>query len=85
MARISARYADILFKVFLTLVMSALMSVVITFLNLGLTPDFWEKWAIAFAAGFVASFPAILIAVPIAKRLVARLTGQNQLAKPENM
>ena len=74
MKRFNAKYSDALFKVFLTLIMSLLMSTVITVLNIGIVPNFLEKWVVAFLGGFVVSFPAILIAVPIARRLVKRIT-----------
>ena len=80
--KISAKYADVLFKVFLTLIMSTIMAFVITFLNIGFSEQFFEKVAVAFVGGFITSFPVILIAVPIAKRLVGKLTivkeGQSQ-------
>ncbi len=75
MHKINANYADLLFKVFLTLIMSLLMSVTITFVNIGLHQDFLIKWAIAFLAGFAISFPATLIAVPVARRAVKRITN----------
>lgn len=52
------------------------MSVVITFVNIGLSPDFLIKWAIAFLAGLVISFPAILIAVPVARKAVRKITAE---------
>ena len=73
-SKIAASYSDVLFKILLTLIMSLIMSVVITFLNVGLVPNFLEKWVVAFAGGFVVSFPAILIAVPAARRLVKAIT-----------
>ena len=76
-SKIAASYSDVLFKIFLTLIMSLIMSVVITFLNIGLVSNFFEKWAIAFAGGFVVSFPAVLIAVPVARRLVKKIIVEN--------
>lgn len=72
--KINAKYSDILFKVFLALIMSFLMAIAITFLNIGLAPNFLEKFAVAFIGGFIVSFPATLLAVPIAKRLVGKIT-----------
>lgn len=72
--KISAKYSDVLFKVFLTLIMSTIMAFVITLLNIGYTEQFFEKVTIAFVGGFITSFPAILIAVPLAKRFVKKLT-----------
>lgn len=75
MKKINPKYADVLFKLFLSLVMTTIMSVVITLTNIGFKPDFFYKWPMAYAVGFVISFPSILIAVPVAKRIVKRLTG----------
>ncbi len=74
MKKLNAKHSDILFKVFLTLIMSLIMSTVITVLNIGIAPNFLEKWVVAFVGGTLISFPAILIAVPAARRLVKRLS-----------
>ena len=70
--KIPAKYGDILFKLILTAIMSLIMSITITFLNIGFSEHFFEKWIVAFAGGFIVSFPAVLIAVPIAKKLVGK-------------
>ena len=80
--KIPAKYGDILFKLLLTAIMGLIMSIAITFLNIGISEDFFEKWIIAFAGGFVISFPVVLIAVPIAKRIVAKAIVQSK-GKPK--
>lgn len=57
------------------------MSLIITFVNLGFAPNFFQKWVVAFASGFVVSLAAVLIAVPLARRLVKKVTVAEETQK----
>lgn len=63
-----------LFAVLVSLGMTFFMSLVLTLANLGLTSEFPEKWAAAFAVGFAVSLPISLFIIPIVKRIVDKLT-----------
>ena len=49
-------------------IMAFLMTAVITFINLGLPPDFLRRWMIAYAVAWPFATVAAFIAVPIADR-----------------
>lgn len=55
-------------------IMSFVMSLALSILNLGLPPNFLEIWARAYAIAFVIAFPAAFAATRIAEKVVARLT-----------
>ena len=52
-------------------VMAFLMTALITFVNLGLPPDYLWRWMIAFAIAWPFATIAAFIAIPIAKRATA--------------
>lgn len=76
MIQFDRRHAPTLLAFFTSLFMSCLMSMVITFVNIGLQPDFLARWLHAFALAFSIAFPAILMVLPFAKRLVEHLVSE---------
>lgn len=51
--------------------MAFFMTAVITFINLGLPPDFLRRWLIAFAVAWPFATMAAFVAVPVADRATA--------------
>ena len=76
MHKFDQRHAPVLLAFFTSLFMSCLMSMVITFINIGARPDFIERWLKAFGLAFSIAFPAILLVLPVAGKLVARLVDK---------
>ena len=74
MIRLPHRYAAKLLAFFTSLIMSFIMSIVITFLNLGWVDDFLARWMHAWLSSFLIAFPTILLVLPIARNLVNLLT-----------
>ena len=52
-------------------IMAFLMTAVITFINLGMRPDFVRRWMIAYAVAWPFATAAAFVAVPIADRVTA--------------
>jgi len=73
MRKFDQRHAPVLLAFFTSLFMSCLMSMVITFVNIGPDPDFLAHWLKAFALAFSVAFPAITMVLPVARKLVERL------------
>lgn len=73
MRKLPSRYAPTLLAFFTSLFMSCLMSMLITFVNIGARPDFITRWMHAFALAFAVAFPLITLVLPVARKLVARL------------
>jgi len=74
MIRLPHHYAPKLLAFFTSLIMSFIMSMVITFLNLGRVENFIERWMHAWGSAFLIAFPTILLVLPIARGIVIRLT-----------
>ena len=73
--KISRKYANITF-IFLTAVfMSFLMSLIVTFINLGLIDGFVLMWLKAWGFSFVISYPVASIVLPVARKMVYRAVG----------
>jgi len=73
--RIPARYAQITFAFFMSMLMAFIMSAVLTLVNLGPVADFPVRWMRAFAIAWACAFPTVLLVSPIARRLVAMVVG----------
>jgi hypothetical protein len=73
--------AKIIQPVIMAGIMAFLMTAVITFINLGLPPDFLRRWAVAFVIAWPLATIAAMIAIPVAqrltKRIVAAIEGQS--------
>ena len=56
-------------------IMAFLMTAVITFINLGMPPDFVRRWMIAFAIAWPFATVAAFIAVPASRRATLFIVG----------
>ena len=56
-------------------IMAFLMTAVITFINLGMPPDFLRRWMIAFSVAWPFATMAAFIAIPVSKRATACIVG----------
>lgn len=52
-----------------------LMTLVITFVNVGVTQTFLLSWAKAFAIAYIIGVPVIYFLAPVARKLTASLVG----------
>lgn len=59
------------------LIMTTCMSFLITVINVGFPPNFFNIWLKAFLIGFPIGFPIALIATPIIKKIVDKLTAND--------
>jgi hypothetical protein len=57
--------------------MSFLMSLVITFINVGLVDNFIVLWLQAFWRAFIVAFPAVMTVVPLVRKLVKKLVASS--------
>jgi cell division protein FtsW (lipid II flippase) len=57
-------------------IMAFLMTAVITFINLGMPPDFLRRWMIAYAVAWPFATVAAFIAVPLADRATRWIIGR---------
>ena len=62
--------SDILFGGIMAFAMSFLMSLVMTYVSIGLVPDFLTIWMKSFVIGLIVSFPIALFITPIAAKIV---------------
>lgn len=74
MNKISKKYSGILMGAMLGIFMSSLMSLVVTYLNLGITNNFFQMWMRALFFSFPISFPTALILTPLVKKIVEKIT-----------
>ncbi len=67
------KYERFIFALFMALIMVTIMSLFITFVNIGFVDNFFQKWLHSGILAFIVAFPTILIVVPIVRKLVAKV------------
>jgi predicted membrane channel-forming protein YqfA (hemolysin III family) len=65
----------LVFSLIMGAMMIFLMTMVITFINVGLTEDFFRLWMKAFGVAYVVGVPVIFFLAPVARKLTSRLLG----------
>lgn len=69
----SPRFAPVLFGLFLSFLMSFVVSGIATFRNAGLVDGFFSLWIGAWIPSWLIAFPVVLVIAPIARRFVGML------------
>ena len=67
---IDKKHQNIVFSLFMALLMSSIMSLVISIFNVGLADDIVSIWLKAWGFAFVVAFPAIMMVSPIVDLMV---------------
>jgi Protein of unknown function (DUF2798) len=67
--------ARIIFPIAMAFFMALLMTAVITFINLGLPPDYVARWMQAFVVAWPLASAVAFLAVPLARRITAAIVG----------
>jgi len=70
---IPKRYTQYAFYFLMALLMSGLMSLVVTTINIGVVPHLISAWFNAWVVGFLAALPAIMIVTPAVRKIVGHL------------
>ncbi len=64
-----------LFSVVMGAMMISIMTFVITWVNVGLGPQFLGAWMKAFAIAYVIGVPVIFFLAPVARKITGRILG----------
>jgi hypothetical protein len=65
----------LVFSLVMGALMISLMTLVITFVNVGLVEDFVGRWLRAFLIAYVAGVPVIFFLAPMARKITGRMLG----------
>ena len=65
----------LVFSLIMGAMMIFLMTLVITFVNVGLTANFLQLWMRAFGIAYVVGVPVIFFLAPVARKLTGRVLG----------
>ncbi|MDP3342064.1 DUF2798 domain-containing protein [Frigidibacter sp.] len=71
--------ARFIFPILMAGIMAFLMTALVTWLNLGLPPDFIRHWLAAFAIAWPCAAATAFVAIPVARRatgLIIRVIGE---------
>ena len=72
---ISKKYSEVLFIAIMSLGMSFIMTLAITYINTGLDSDFLNRWFKAWLVGFPIAIIASAVMALIAKKLTKKFTS----------
>jgi hypothetical protein len=72
---IPKRFAPYLFALLLAGLMTLVVSGVVTALNVGVPPDFMQRWLRGWLTTWAIAFPVLLLVRPFVHRVVERLTA----------
>lgn len=70
-----ARFAPVLFGLFLSGLMSLIVSGISTLRATGLSDIFLGSWMTSWGYSWAVAFPTVLVVAPFARRMVAKLTA----------
>src|ERR1044072_5821432 len=73
--KLPARYAPIVMPFVLSILMTAVVSVISTLRSLGATPAFLATWPSAWALSWLVAFPTLLMVLPLVRRIVTLLVA----------
>lgn len=65
----------LLFSVVMGTMMISIMTFVITWVNVGLGPQFFDAWSRAFAIAYVIGIPVVFFIAPVARKITGRILG----------
>jgi Protein of unknown function (DUF2798) len=71
--KLPARYAGLVMPLLLSILMTAVVSLVSSWHGLGLVPGFVGLWLSAWAWSWAVAFPTLLLALPLVRRMTAAL------------
>ena len=80
--KIRKNHSPILFLFIIVAITSLCMSLVISAINLGLTPNFLQLWARIYGIAFVITLSTAFVATRIAEKVVTRLTSWKAFVRP---
>ena len=71
---IKKKYSQFIFVVITAFGMSIIMSLVITYVNMGIDSEFLIRWGTAWLVAFPIAIIAATIVVPLAKKIANKIT-----------
>ena len=71
--KLPARFASVVMPFLLSLLMTALVSLISTARSVGLTPELVRLWPGSWALSWVVAFPVTLVVLPVVRRLTSAI------------
>ena len=73
--KLFAKYRELLFATLTSVVMSLILTFIITIVNEGMNPEFWELWIRGFAVSSALGVPISLVVIPLVRRFVDKMAA----------
>jgi Protein of unknown function (DUF2798) len=80
MKKLPARWMHVVMPLFLSMFMSAFISFISTVKAVGLPPDLFSRWILAWGISWAVAFPTVLMVLPLVRKLAGLVVEQP--AKP---
>jgi hypothetical protein len=72
--KLPRKYYSLLFGVIMGFIMSVLTSLAVTIVNIGIMPNFLQKWFDIFLTTFAIGFPITIAVTPFVRNIADRIT-----------
>lgn len=73
--KLPPRYASVVMPFVLSILMTAVVSMISTLRSLGATPEFLSTWPAAWGLSWLVAFPTLLLVLPLVRRIVAMVVA----------
>lgn len=71
--KLPARYAGIVMPLFLSVLMTCIVSLISTLKGIGTTPEFLHIWLSSWIISWGVAFPTLLVVLPLVRRATAAI------------
>ncbi len=84
MSQTPPRYFNLIFFALVAALMSGMVSLAVTWINLGPRPDILLKWLPAWGFAFLIAYPVAMIASPPCRKLTLKMLGHSEAGTKDN-
>ena len=77
---IPPKYDSYVFSFFMSLLMSGIMSLAISIINLGWVENMLSIWLRAWSMAFIIAFPTIIAVTPVVRKLVSMVVARQPVS-----
>jgi len=75
--KLPARFIHVVQPLFISIIMSGIVSAISTWHSIGLSDDFLHTWLTAWPLSWIMAYPILLVVLPFAKKLTLMMVEAN--------
>ena len=75
--KLPRRWFQLVYAVLMSTMMAFWMTLIVTFVNIGLVDDFFRRWLRAFGIAYLFALPLTFLLNPLSRKLTARIVASD--------